>query len=129
MDLDKLIRVYVKIRDEKTKLTKDYQEQIAKLDESLDKISQELLTYCKETNQEGGRTESGTFYRTVRSKFWTSDWEAMHKFIRDTGELGLLEKRIQQTNMRAWLEDNPQKVPPGLNTNSEYAIVVKKPKK
>jgi len=38
-----------------------------------------------------------------------------------------LEKRVAQTNMAQFLEENPGLVPPGLNSMSEYGITVKKP--
>jgi hypothetical protein len=41
----------------------------------------------------------------------------------------LLEKRIAQGNMRQFLEENPGTVPPGLNSNSEYSVSVRKPTK
>lgn len=127
-DLNRLVKVFVKMRDRKQELTAAYNKDVAKLDEEMEKVRHAMLDYCKDTNSESVRTESGTFYRTLRTKYWTSDWEQMHKFILETGELGLLEKRIQQTNMKTFLEDHPDKVPPGLNTNSEYSIIVKKPK-
>jgi hypothetical protein len=41
--------------------------------------------------------------------------------------IDLLEKRIAQTNMAQFLEENPGVVPPGLNSSSEYDISVRKP--
>jgi hypothetical protein len=41
--------------------------------------------------------------------------------------LDLFEKRIAQLNMKQFLEENPGVVPPGLNSNSEYDISVRKP--
>jgi hypothetical protein len=43
--------------------------------------------------------------------------------------LDLLEKRIAQTNMATFLEENPGVYPPGLNTTTEYQISVRKPSK
>ena len=43
--------------------------------------------------------------------------------------LDLLEKRIAQTNMATFLEENPGVYPPGLNSVTEYAISVRKPTK
>jgi hypothetical protein len=43
--------------------------------------------------------------------------------------IDLLEKRIAQGNMSKFLEENPGLLPPGLNSNTEYAISVRKPTK
>jgi len=66
------------------------------------------------------------FYRSVKSKYWTSDWEAMHKFILEHGVPELLDKRLNQTNMKQFLEENPEVLPQGLNKDTEYAIAVRK---
>jgi hypothetical protein len=49
--------------------------------------------------------------------------------MKENDALDLLEKRIAQTNMATFLQDNPTLVPPGLNSNSEYEISVRKPTK
>ena len=49
--------------------------------------------------------------------------------MKENDALDLLEKRIAQTNMANFLQENPTLVPPGLNSNSEYAISVRKPTK
>ena len=55
-----------------------------------------------------------------------SDWESMHKFILEEGVPELLDKRVNQTNMRQYLEENPDVVPMGLNVDSEYTLSVRK---
>ena len=50
----------------------------------------------------------------------------MHKFILEQGELSLLDKRINQANMKQFLEENPDMVPKGLNADTEYVISVRK---
>ena len=82
----------------------------------------------KEIGAESLRTDAGTVYRTVRTTYSTTDWESMGKFILEHGVPELLEKRIQQTNMKAFLEDNPDVLPPGLNANMEYSVTIKRSK-
>ena len=87
-----------------------------------------ILDHMKEIGAESLRTEAGTVYRTVRTTYATSDWESMHKFILEHGVPELLEKRIQQTNMRVLLEEHPEMLPPGLNANAEYSVTIKRSK-
>ena len=49
------------------------------------------------------------------------------KFILEHEVVDLLEKRIAQTNMANFLEENPGVLPPGLNAMTEYDISVRKP--
>jgi hypothetical protein len=46
--------------------------------------------------------------------------------MRDSGAVEILEKRIHQTNMKEFLENNPEVHPPGLNMDSEYEITIKR---
>lgn len=127
-DLDRLVSVYVKIRDKKNELAATFAEQEKELDGKLDKIKHALLEHCKATGIESVKTASGTFWRTQKKRFWTSDWEAMNRFIVENEAVDLLEKRIHQGNMKEFLEDNPDVLPPGLNADSEYSITVRRKK-
>ena len=127
-DLDRLVSVYIKIRDQKAQLKRDLDEQIAELDGKLKLISDALLEHCKTNNVESARTEHGTFYRSTRSRYWTSDWEAMGKFITEHNAIDLMEKRLHQGNIKTFLEENPELLPPGLNVDSEYTVSVRRKK-
>jgi hypothetical protein len=127
-DLDRLVYVYVKIRDKKNELAATFAEQEKELDGKLDKIKQALLEHCKATGTESVKTASGTFWRTQKKRFWTSDWDAMNRFIVENEAVDLLEKRIHQGNMKQFLEENPEVLPPGLNADSEYSITVRRKK-
>lgn len=126
VSVDKLVKAYTKIRDKRSELTSKYKEEEGKLREQQDKVKLALLGYCKEHEVDSVRTASGLFYRTVKQRYWTSDWESMHKFIMDNEVPEFFEKRLNQTHVRQFIEENPDLVPAGLNVDSEYAISVRK---
>lgn len=126
VDLDKLVSVYIKIRDKKAELIAAMTAQEEDFNLKLKAIELKLLEHCKENGVESVRTESGTFYRSVKFRYGTSDWESMGKFILENEAPELLEKRIHQGNMRQFLEDNPDKLPRGLNCDSEYTVTVRR---
>jgi hypothetical protein len=127
-DLDRLVSVYIKIRDKKNELAATFAEQEKELEGKLDTVKQALLEHCKATGTESVKTASGTFWRTQKKRFWTSDWDAMNRFIVENEAVDLLEKRIHQGNMKQFLEENPEVLPPGLNADSEYSITVRRKK-
>ena len=122
---DKLVAVYIKMREAKAELAK----QTDVISEQMSMIEAELLEICKVTGQEGGRTPKGTFTRSVKTRYDTSDWQSMYKFIKEHDALELLEQRVSQGNMKTFLTDNPGLLPPGLNSFSKYAITVRRPTK
>lgn len=126
ISVDKLVSTYTKIRDKRAEVTAKYKEEEGQLREKQDKVKLALLQYCKEHEVDSVRTASGLFYRTVKQRYWTSDWESMHKFIMEHDLPEFFEKRLNQTHVRQFLEENPDQLPAGLNVDSEYAISVRK---
>ena len=91
-------------------------------------IEQEMLDVCKSVGADSIKTNAGTVIRSIKSRYWTSDWESMYKFIEQNFAFGLLEKRIHQSNMKQFLEENPDLLPAGLNVEREYTVVVRRSK-
>lgn len=123
---DKLVKTYVKIRDKRKELADQYEKEDSNLKEALETIESELLEMCKETGADSLRTEFGTVTRRVAKRYWTNDWHSFHEFLKEHGALELLEKRIAQTNMSTFLEENPDLLPPGLNVDSRYTVTVRR---
>lgn len=124
--VDKLTATYIKIKDKRSELSAQFKETDDKLAAQQDKIKAALLEHCKENNVDSVRTKPGTFFRSVRKTFWTSDWESMYKFVIDNNVPEFFTKSLNQTNVKQYLEENPESVPPGLNVESKYVISVRK---
>ena len=124
--VEKLVKVYLKMKAKHDEARIAYEEEEKKLKAQMDKVKAALLMYCKEQNLESVRTEEGLFYRTVKTSYWTNDWESMGKFVVENNVPELLEKRLHQGNMKQFLEANPEVLPPGLNVDSEYTITVRR---
>ena len=125
--MDQLVSTYRKIRDTKNELEAAHKEKVGALTEQLDAISAKFLEMFNEQEVESIRTESGTVIRRAVTRYWTSDWDAMYNFIDENQAYSLLEQRIHNGHMKQFLEDNPDKLPVGLNTDTRYAITVRKP--
>jgi len=128
VSLEKLTRVYIKMREKKAEISQELEAKIAELDDSMKKVKTAILDHMKELGAESLRTDSGSIYRTVRTTYSTNDWDSMNKFILEHSVPELLEKRIHQTNMKVFLEEHPDVLPPGLNANMEYSVTIKRSK-
>lgn len=124
--VDRLAKIYVKIREKRRELLEEFEGNDNKLKEKLAVVKEELLEICKAMGADSVRTAHGTVVRSVKTRYWTSDWEEMYNFIKENEAYALLEKRIHQSNMREFLDSHPDKIPTGLNTESEYEISVRK---
>mgnify|MGYP003638186776 FL=1 len=125
VSVDKLVNAYVNLRTARAEVSAKYKEQEGELRKKQDEVKLALLDYCKEHEVDSVRTASGLFYRTVKQRYWTSDWESMHKFILQHNVPEFFEKRLNQTHVRQFIEENPDEVPAGLNVDSEYTISVR----
>ena len=123
---DKMVRAFIKMRDAREELKKQYEEQDGKIKEQMEVIKQHLLDLCKQAGATSIKTSHGTIIRGVQTRYWTSDWDEMYKFVKENDALELLEKRIAQRNMADYLANHPDTMPKGLNANSEYTVTIRR---
>lgn len=124
--VDRLTQVYIKIRDKRAQIAAEFKEKDDKLKSQLDSVKSALLDYCNEQGVESVRTGHGLVYRTTKVRYWTSDWDSMNTFILENGLPEFYEKRLNQGVVKSYLEENPESIPPGLNSNTEYTLTVRK---
>jgi hypothetical protein len=127
-DLDQLTAVYLKIRDTRAENKRQFENVDKDLEEQQKMLAEQMLESCKEIGADSIKTPHGTIIRSVKSKYWTGDWDSMYNFIKEHDAFGLLEKRLHQTNMKDFLNENPDVMPMGLNVENEYTIVVRRAK-
>jgi ribosomal protein L4 len=125
--LDRLAKIYRKIRAEIATLTQDYDTKVEALKAQQDELKNAMKDMMKTMGVTSVRTAQGTVVLSVKTRYNTLDWDSFKKFVVEHDAVDLLEKRIAQTNMSQFLEENPGLVPPGLNSHAEYDISVRKP--
>ena len=125
----KLSSIYLKIRDARSELKAKYEEDDKQLEAQMDVIEAKLLEICKATDADSIKTQAGTVMRRVATRYWTNDWDSMYEFVKENDAYGLFEKRISQTNMKQFLEENPDKFPKGMLLDSQYKITVRRSNK
>lgn len=125
--LDKLAEVYIKIRMRIAELTKDYDAQVEALKAQQDQLASAMKDMLKTMGVRSVNTTGGTVVLTEKTRYYPSDWAEFKQFVKDNDAFDLMEKRIAQTNMAKYLEENPDKFPPGLQSETEISVSVRKP--
>lgn len=125
--LDKLAKVYRKMSAEIQRLTQEYDNATAQIKQQQDAVKTAIKDEMLRLGVKSVRTDGGTISLSTKTRYSTDDWDAFKEFIKENDALELLEKRISQSNMATFLEENPGKVPAGLNSFKEYAVSVRKP--
>jgi len=126
ISVDKLVRVYIKMREKREALTREYDTAYEAISEKMRLVKNELLDQMRSANVESIRTTEGLVYRTVNKKYWTSDWDNFYSFIMEHNIPQVLERRVHQNNLKEFLENNPDLLPPGMNVDSEYSVTVQR---
>jgi len=126
---DRLTKTYIKIRAERSALSAQFKEADAILIRQQDSLKRALLDHCDRHNTESVRTSEGLFFRSTKTRYYCEDWDLMYDFIREHNIPELFDRRLNQTNMRQFLEENPENVPPSLKIDQEQVITVRKAKK
>jgi len=127
--MDKLARVYLKIRARIQQLTQEYESEVEDLKAQQDEIKTALKDQLMALGSKSVRTDQGTVILSTKTRYFTQDWDSFKQFVTEHDALDLFERRIHQSNMAKFLEENPSLVPPGLNSDKEYDVSVRKPTK
>jgi hypothetical protein len=127
--MDRLTRVYLKMRDRLAQMTREFEESEAALKAQQAEVAAAMKDIIQKVGGTGMKTPYGTVALKTSTRYYAQDWDAMYRFIQDNDALHLLEKRLAQKNMSEFLETNPGLIPPGLNTMSEVSVSVTKPRK
>ena len=118
--LDKLVAIHAKIKAKLELLDK----QIAELEEQRTEIRIAIKDQMKALGLTSVQTSYGTVSLMKKTRYNTQDWDSFKAFVLEHQVVDLLEKRIAQTNMAQFLEENPGVVPPGLNSVTGFDIRV-----
>ena len=127
--MDRLTRIYIKMRDKMTSMTKEYEEAFEAIKAQQAEVASAMKDIIRNAGGTGMKTDYGTVSLKTTTRYYAQDWEAMGNFIVEHSAPQLLEKRIAQKNMSEFLEQNPGMIPPGLNTMAEITVTVTKPRK
>lgn len=126
MDSAKLVKAYIAMRDSRTKLEAEFNDKDNEIKAQMEAIEAELLETCKDIGADSIKTEFGTVTRSVKERYWATDWHEVYDFIRDKNCPEILEKRLHQGNYKALLSDNPDIAIPGVQVAREFSVTVRR---
>lgn len=126
LQADKLASVYIKMRDKRSELQKEFDKKDKAIESQMLLVEEELLKLCKSIGADSINTSAGLVFRSVRTTYETTDWEHMYEFIKEHDIPQVLHRRISTTNMKQFLDENPTLMPIGMNVNNRYTVTVRR---
>lgn len=127
LPVDRLVKVYVRIREAKAIRQKEVDAEIKILDDQMKAIATELKSRMQAEGVEGYKTDFGTVYSAVDFKTSCQDWGVFYQWIKDEGALDFLERRISSGKVKDYMDANDGALPPGINVFKELQARVRKP--
>lgn len=126
IDLGQVTRAHINIRDARTKLRKQYDDEDAKLKEAQEQLEAVMLDHLNNHNMDSVRTEAGTFYRQEDITPSAGDWNIFYEWIKDNDAWDALERRIKKTFIREYQETHKGGLPPGISVFREFVVRVRR---
>ena len=124
--MNKLAKVYRKMQSRIQQLTTEYETHVEVIKAQQDVIKIALKDQMLKMGLKSAPTTEGTVVLSTKTRYNTQDWDSFKTFVLQNEAVDLLEKRIAQTNMAQFLEENPDKFPKGMLLDSAYKITVRR---
>ena len=127
MKLDELVANYIKLRDKKSQLKKQYDEKVAKVDAVMDKMEAIILKTFQDSGIDSARTDAGTAYISTRTSATVGSREELFQWIQEDFEERsiFLENRVSKVAVEQFKAANDD-LPPGVNFRSEIVVGVRR---
>jgi len=124
--IDKMIRVYVKIRDARAERKKLFEEEDKALVEQQEQIENAMLEIAQKSGATQLGSPSGTAYIETETQISIADDSSFYKFIKDTDSLDMLQRRVSTTAVKQYIAEHEGAVPPGLNLFNRMRIKIRR---
>ena len=124
--LDKVTATYVKIRDARAALKKQFEAEDLKLKAQLETLDSFLLSTLQTLGVESVRTQHGTVYTSVAIKPSCQDWTAFYSWIAENEAFDALERRVKRSFIVDYMADNKDALPPGITVLKELLVTIRR---
>lgn len=125
MDCEKIVKAYLKLRDARTTLRKQFEAEDGKLEAHQDLLEKEMLRFLDSTGGKSFATTLGTFYKSVDVKPMASDWSTIYRWATENDGFEILQKRLTKTFITKYMESHDGHPPPGVSVSREYVVNVR----
>jgi len=122
MDDVSLLKLFIALRDRRTRRKADYQAEDVDDKDKQDHIEVEFLKRFNERGIDNVSSKGvGTAYKSIRASASVGDWDSLFGFIQEDGAWEMLERRVNKTAVMQYKEENGD-LPPGVNWSETQVI-------
>lgn len=127
LPVEKLVKLFVKTREAKATLTREYDAKEAELKGIMEACENMMLKKADETGVEGFKTPYGTTFTAVETKITIADHKAFQDFVLTQNDLEFFQARVAQKRVEEYMKQHESETPPpGLNLYRNRVMRVRK---
>lgn len=126
LDLTAVVDRYIKLRDRKAELKKEYDKSVEDIDTALTKIENVLLKHLNDSKSESVKTTAGTFYVSKKANVSIADWDSYKAFLlKQEDPFAYLDRKANKSAIEAYKEEHKD-LPDGLNWSEIRTVNVRR---
>lgn len=151
-DINELVAVYRKIREHKSKITREHKDAVGELDEQMKAVSVEIHKTLDHMGLESVKTESGTAFKTTKDFVNVQEIEEFRTFLSTEAakevcesfshmgidpegmSLTILEvfpwhyftKAISKEAVKSFMKENEGRAPDGVGYDQQIEVQIRK---
>lgn len=123
--ISELIDQYITLRDAVDEETNKLKSRLKTATEVMTCIEACLLEKMEVAGVESSSSKAGTVFFTTSTRCGVGDWDELLPFIID-GNAQLLNKAVNKTAVKEYMDEHEGALPPGVNWAEEKALQIRK---
>ncbi|MCA1800499.1 MAG: hypothetical protein LC687_04605 [Actinobacteria bacterium] len=125
-DLAKDVAHYISLRDERSRLKKEFEEADRSLRKQMDDIELKVMTKADELGVDNFKTPAGTAFRNVKQSYNVVDWEGYLEWAVENDALHTIQRRVTKSAVDEAINELGIEIPPGLDLHTEVKFNFRK---
>lgn len=126
--VQKRIGQYIDVRNALKKMADEHDARTKGMRELQEMLTGWMQKFLETAGADSVKTKLGTVYNTTRYSASLADPEAFMKFVRDTGNFDLLDRKANVTACKEYVAEH-NTLPPGVNMSAIKTVGVRAPTK
>jgi len=125
MQYDRMVRAYMKIRDARAELKREFEAKDKELREKLQMLEAEFQKAFSESGTTSIKTPDGVVFRQTTTKASIADTSTFLPWVRENDALDMLQKRVTVKAVTDYIEEFGE-TPPGITVYREHEVRIRK---
>ncbi|WP_288074721.1 hypothetical protein [Pseudomonas sp.] len=125
-DVNAVVAHYLKLRDQKSLMEAEHKARIAEIDAQMKNADAFLLDMMNQSNQSNAGFAAGTVIVSTKTHTNLKDKGSLINFIKESGNVELLQARVSSTAVKEYMEANNNQLPPGVEITTSREISIRR---